>query len=103
MTKTQSGEINSVPPFCHIYQRHRDSRLFERFFYGFTSSEGSPSQLFFPGVTDRLILFPTGMIPLFLVPYAIFIHVLSLLNYLMFQRSKGRDTGNCSLARKYCC
>ncbi len=62
------------------------------FFFGFTSSEGSPLQLFFPAVTNRLILFPTGMIPLFLVPYAIFFHVLSLLNYQMFQRSKEKET-----------
>ena len=57
------------------------------FFFGFTSSEGSPLQLFFPAVTNRLILFPTGMIPLFLVPYAIFFHILSWLNYQKFQRS----------------
>ncbi len=57
------------------------------FFFGFTSSEGSPLQLFFPAVTNRLILFPTGMIPLFLVPYAIFFHMLSLLNYVKYQRS----------------
>jgi hypothetical protein len=48
-------------------------------------------QLFFPAVTSRLILFPTGMIPLFLVPYAIFYHVLSLLNYHLFQRSKEKE------------
>ena len=61
------------------------------FFFGFTSSEGSPLQLFFPEVTNRLILFPTGMIPLFLVPYAIFFHVLSWLNYLKFQRPSGKE------------
>jgi hypothetical protein len=61
------------------------------FFFGFTSSEGSPLQLFFPAVTNQLILFPTGMIPLFLVPYAIFFHFLSLFNYLKFQCSKGED------------
>ena len=58
------------------------------FFFGFTSSDGSPLQLFFPDISNRLILFPTGMIPLFLVPYAIFFHILSLLNYLKFQKSK---------------
>jgi len=31
------------------------------------------------------------MIPLFLVPYAIFFHVLSLLNYLKFQRLTGKE------------
>lgn len=54
------------------------------FFFGFTSTQG-PFQLFFPDVPNRLIMFPTGMIPLFLVPYAIFFHVLSLLTYLKFQ------------------
>ena len=49
------------------------------FFFGFTSSE-SPVQLFYPEIKNRLILFPTGMIPLFLVPYAIFFHTLSYLN-----------------------
>jgi hypothetical protein len=62
------------------------------FFFGFTSSQGSPLQLFFPTVTNCLILFPTGMIPLFLVPYAIFFHMLSLLNYQKFQRSKEKET-----------
>jgi hypothetical protein len=41
------------------------------FFFGFTSTQG-PLQLFFPDVPNRLIMFPTGMITLFLVPYAIF-------------------------------
>lgn len=49
------------------------------FFFGFTSSE-SPVQIFYPEIKNRLILFPTGMIPLFLVPYAIFFHTLSYLN-----------------------
>jgi hypothetical protein len=54
------------------------------FFFGFTSTQG-PLQLFYPPVVNRLIMFPTGMIPLFLVPYAIFFHMLSLLTYLKFQ------------------
>ncbi len=56
------------------------------FFFGFFSS-ATPLQIFFPATPNRNILFPTGMIPLFLVPYVIFFHVLSLLNYLKFQRS----------------
>ena len=55
------------------------------FFFGFTSSTG-PLQLFYPAVTNNVGLFPTGMIPLFLVPYAIFFHTLSLLNYLKYER-----------------
>lgn len=50
------------------------------FFFGFTSSVG-PQQLFFPEVANNSLLFPTGMIPLFLVPYAIFFHTLSFLTW----------------------
>jgi hypothetical protein len=46
------------------------------FFFGFTSSAG-PQQLFFPAVANHSLLFPTGMIPLFLVPCALFFHALS--------------------------
>ena len=49
-------------------------------FFGFTSGE-NPLQLFYPETPSELINFPTGMIPLFLVPYAIFYHTLSLLNH----------------------
>ncbi len=55
------------------------------FFFAFTSSEG-PFQLFYPAVTNNVVLFPTGMIPLFLVPSAIFFHTLSMLNYLKYER-----------------
>ncbi len=54
------------------------------FFFVFTSSE-TPGQLFFPETKSLLINFPTGMIPLFLVPYAIFFHTLSWLNYLRYE------------------
>ncbi len=53
------------------------------FFFGFTSSD-TPLQLFTPAVPNNVIVFPTGMIPLFLVPYAIFFHTLSALNYVKF-------------------
>lgn len=49
------------------------------FFFGFGSSE-TPVQIFFPDVPNNVIVFPTGMIPLFLVPYAIFFHTLSWLS-----------------------
>jgi hypothetical protein len=65
------------------------------FFFGFTSSP-TPLQLFFPEVPNQIMLFPTGMIPLFLVPYAIFFHTLSALNYLMHDRENkqvGQDSG----------
>jgi len=55
------------------------------FFFAFTSSEG-PFRLFYPAVTNNVVLFPTGMIPLFLVPCAIFFHMLSMLNYLKYER-----------------
>ena len=53
------------------------------FFFGFGSSE-TPVQIFFPEVPNDLIVFPTGLIPLFLVPYAIFFHTLSWLSYRKF-------------------
>jgi hypothetical protein len=56
------------------------------FFFGFISSQ-TPLQLFFPAVPNNVIVFPTGMIPLFLVPYAIFFHTLSALNYARFGKS----------------
>lgn len=58
------------------------------FFFGFSSSE-TPLQLFHPAVPNNVIVFPTGMIPLFLVPYAIFFHTLSALNYFMHDRERG--------------
>ncbi len=55
------------------------------FFFGFGSSE-TPVQIFFPEVPNNAVVFPTGLIPLFLVPYAIFFHVLSGLSYLRFKK-----------------
>jgi len=55
------------------------------FFFGFGSSE-TPVQLFFPETPNEVLVFPTGLIPLFLVPYAIFFHTLSWLSYRKFQR-----------------
>ncbi len=55
--------------------------LMSAFFFGFTSSSTSPLQLFFPPEKSTLILFPTGMIPLFFVPIAIAFHTLSWLNF----------------------
>ena len=49
------------------------------FFFGFFSSD-NPAQLFFPDVENDLLLYPTGLIPLYLVPYAIFFHLLSWLS-----------------------
>ena len=46
------------------------------FFFGFTSSD-TPIQLFSHDNPNQVILFPTGLIPLFLVPYAIFFHMLA--------------------------
>ena len=61
------------------------------FFFGFTSSE-TPVQLFFPDVPNAVVVFPTGMIPLFLVPYAIFFHTLSGLNYARYGGRNPVDT-----------
>lgn len=48
------------------------------FFFGITSSEG-PVRLFEHDARSTVLTFPVGMIPLFLVPYAIFFHTLSWL------------------------
>ena len=56
------------------------------FFFGIASSPG-PQQLFFPDVTNDLRLFPTGMIPMFFVPFAIFFHTLSWLSLREHPRS----------------
>ena len=48
------------------------------FFFGTTSSPG-PQQLFESSAQSSVLVFPTGLIPLFLVPYAIFFHTLSWL------------------------
>jgi len=58
------------------------------FFFGFFSSD-TPLQLFFPPVANKVVVFPTGLIPLFLVSYAIFFHVLSGLNYAMHEKVPG--------------
>lgn len=58
--------------------------LLSAFFFGFLSSEG-PQQIFFSTVINNTLQFPTGMIPLFLVPYALFFHTLS---YLTLRQKK---------------
>ncbi|WP_299508374.1 hypothetical protein [uncultured Roseobacter sp.] len=47
------------------------------FFFGFTSA-ASPLQLFAFDNPNRVIEYPLGLIPVFLVPYAVAAHVLSL-------------------------
>jgi len=59
------------------------------FFFGFFSSAG-PQQLFFPDVANRTLWFPTGIIPLFLVPYAIAFHTLSWLQLRRERRAAAR-------------
>lgn len=46
------------------------------FLFGFTSQPG-PQQLFAQLFENKVNMFPTGMIPIFLVPYAIVNHVLA--------------------------
>lgn len=60
------------------------------FFFGFFSSAG-PQQLFFPEVANRTLWFPTGIIPLFLVPYAIAFHTLS---WLQLRRQRAPAAGS---------
>jgi hypothetical protein len=47
------------------------------FFFGFLSSE-TPFQLFSFDFPNRVIEYPTGLIPLFLVPFAVVFHILSI-------------------------
>lgn len=47
-------------------------------FFGVTSGDG-PQQLFESDAASSVLTYPTGLIPLFLVPYAIFFHTLSWL------------------------
>jgi len=81
--------IPPVPVFLVIVLGAAD--FLSAFFFGFTSSE-TTLQLFFPAVPNNVIVFPTGMIPLFLVPYAIFFHTLSALNYTMHDRNMAGGT-----------
>ncbi len=48
-------------------------------FFGITS-QATPLQIFAIGFENQVNLFPTGMIPFFLVPYAIVFHMLSFIN-----------------------
>ncbi len=47
------------------------------FFFGITSS-ASLFQLFAFDQPNQVLLYPTGLIPLFLVPYAVIFHILSI-------------------------
>jgi len=47
------------------------------FFFGITSS-ATPFQLFALDQPNQVLLYPTGLIPLFLVPYAVIFHILSI-------------------------
>ena len=47
------------------------------FFFGFTSS-ATPFQLFAFDQPNQVQLYPTGLIPIFLVPYAVIFHILSI-------------------------
>ncbi|MEO1457702.1 MAG: hypothetical protein AAFV49_09090 [Pseudomonadota bacterium] len=55
------------------------------FFLGFTSS-ASPIQLFAFDNPNRVIEYPLGLIPMFLVPYAVMAHLLSLAQMLRDRR-----------------
>jgi hypothetical protein len=58
------------------------------FFFGFTSMEG-PAQLFAKGFDNQANLFPTGLIPFCLVPYAITYHTLAVASLV-----KPRNSGS---------
>jgi len=56
------------------------------FFFGFTSS-ASPVQLFAFDNPNRVLDYPLGLIPVFLVPYAIMAHLLSLAQLIEDRRA----------------
>jgi hypothetical protein len=83
---TRYRRLASIPPgavFLVIALGVLD--FLSAFFVGFTSSE-TPLQLFHPDVPNNVVVFPTGVIPLFLVPCAIFFHALSALDYARFEK-----------------
>lgn len=66
------------------------------FFFGFTSAE-SPLQLFAFDNPNRVTEYPLGLIPVFLVPYAVIAHILSLSQLARDHRrqaSGGRPAGS---------
>jgi hypothetical protein len=63
------------------------------FFFGFTSLPG-PARLFANGSENQVNLFPTGIIPLFLVTYAITYHMLSLLHNAQKRSTNGPKRSN---------
>lgn len=60
------------------------------FFFGFTSS-ASPVQLFAFDNPNQVLSYPLGLIPVFLVPYAVIAHILSL-SQLVQDRHKLRTS-----------
>lgn len=57
------------------------------FFFGFTSS-ASPVQLFSFENPNRVLEYPLGFVPVFLVPYAIIAHILSLRQMVRDRRAR---------------
>ena len=57
------------------------------FFFGFTSS-ATPLQLFAFDNPNRVIEYPLGLIPLFLVPYAVMAHLLSIAQLIRDRRAE---------------
>ena len=57
------------------------------FFFGFTSS-ASPVQRFSFENPNRVLEYPLGFVPVFLVPYAIIAHILSLRQMVRDRRAR---------------
>ena len=57
------------------------------FFFGFASS-ATPLQLFAFDNPNRVIEYPLGLIPLFLVPYAVMAHLLSIAQLIRDRRAE---------------
>jgi hypothetical protein len=60
------------------------------FFFGFFSSD-TPVQLFSHDFPNRVIEYPTGLIPLFLICFAVCMHVLSLAELRRSQRTQDKE------------
>ncbi len=68
----------AIPPFWVLLVAFVGLADFaSAFFFGFTSSE-TPVQLFSFDNPNQVTEYPLGLIPLFLVPYAVIAHILSI-------------------------
>lgn len=81
----------TIPPFWVIFIAVIGLADFaSAFFFGFTSS-ATPVQLFSLDAPNQVLQYPLGLIPLFLVPYAVMGHILSLTQLARDRRGSAQD------------